>query len=29
VQLLSLANNDPDFGERIAARLQELEAEPR
>ena len=27
VQLLSLANNDPDFGERIAARLQELEAE--
>lgn len=28
LQLLGLANGDPDFGERVAARLQELESEP-
>lgn len=27
LQLLGLANSDPDFGERVAARLQELEQE--
>lgn len=27
IQLLGLANSDPEFGERVAARLQELETE--